>query len=188
MKALDKSGKALPWYTFPCIDLLTRRTFKTRRVLEFGGGQSSIWWGSQASQVISFEGNKTWFDYIKKQMPGNVDLYHVRDENATVCLQDVEAILADKGHGQFDIIIIDGLWRYELIPLCLGLLSSDGVIICDNSEGYQFREGFDNSGMQRVDFYGYASGAIMRTCTSLFFRTNSFVFDNSNRLETNGFN
>ncbi|MBO0952316.1 hypothetical protein [Fibrella forsythiae] len=188
MKALDKSGNALPWYTFPCIDILVRRDFRDKHILEFGGGQSSIWWGNHAADVVSFEGNKEWFDYIKKQMPANVELHYVHDQNAAICLKDVQSILVEKGRKTFDVIIIDGLWRYELIPLCVSLLSEDGVIICDNSEGYEFRQGFDTSGMQRVDYYGYASGAIMRTCTSLFFRTNTFVFDNKHRLITNGFN
>ncbi len=188
MKAVDKAGNPLPWYTYPCIDFLLRRNFKQKRVMEFGGGQSSVWWGQQAQSVLTFEGNKEWYEKIKSDMPVNVSLHHVSDADAPTCLAAINAVLATQTNTQFDVIIIDGLWRYELISLAVSHLAPEGVIICDNSEGYEFREGFDSTNLQRVDFYGFASGCIMRTCTSLFFPSQSFIFANSNPLATNGYN
>src|SRR5947209_1387749 len=46
--AKTRSGEAIPWYTYPAIDFLSQRDFAGKRVLEFGGGQSTIWWSQRA--------------------------------------------------------------------------------------------------------------------------------------------
>ena len=177
-KAVDRKGNPLPWYTYACIDFLKFRDFKNMKIMEFGAGQSTIWWASHAAHVVSFEGNEAWFNYIKNKMPANVDLYHASEDNATACLSDVNRVLAEKKYPKFDIIIIDGLWRFELIQVAKDYLSSDGAIICDNSEGYGFYEGFQNNPeFKKVDFYGYAPGCIMQSCTTIYFEDNCKLFD-----------
>ncbi|CAN1210581.1 hypothetical protein TUMEXPCC7403_10320 [Tumidithrix helvetica PCC 7403] len=37
ISAVSRIGEALPWYTYPCIDLLKHRDFSGKTVLEFGG-------------------------------------------------------------------------------------------------------------------------------------------------------
>ena len=73
--------------------------------------------------------------------------------------------------------MIDGLARFEMIKISLNYLAEDGCIICDNSEGYNFFEGFKDSGLNRVDFFGSAPGVILPHSTSICFPDNSFVFD-----------
>lgn len=106
-------------------------------------------------------------------MPSNVELYLVDMESPLACVQEVESIL--KKYTEFDVIIIDGLYRYELIKIAQAKLSSQGVIICDNSEGYGFYDGFKGSGMNRVDFFGNAPGVVLPHCTSLLFREQCFL-------------
>src|ERR1700730_8324305 len=56
-KAVDRHGHPLPWYTYSCIELLRHRDFAGRRILEFGSGQSTLWWASRADRVVSIEGD-----------------------------------------------------------------------------------------------------------------------------------
>ncbi len=176
MKSITKKGESIPWYTYPSIDFLKNRTYDKKKILEFGGGQSTLWWAKRAEKVVTFEGDQDWYDEIKGNMPNNVDLHYVSLESVDVNVSQVNEILDTKGIEKYDVIIIDGLNRYEMIEISLKYLADDGIIICDNSEGYNFYEGFKDSGLNRVDFFGNAPGVILPHSTSICFTPNSFVF------------
>jgi hypothetical protein len=127
--------------------------------------------------VVAFESDKGWYDDLKTKIPNNATLFFARDSSAEICIEDVLKGLSQTPIAQFDIIIIDGLWRFELIEVAKNFLKEDGAIICDNSEGYGFFEGFEKDGdFQKVDFYGYASGCILQSCTSIYFKRNCSLF------------
>ena len=177
MKAVDRNGNPIPWYTYPCIDFLDKRDFKGRNVLEFGAGQSTLWWGKRAQMVVSFEGDKSWYDQLKRIVGKNIYLHKVSMRSPNDCVSNVLSVIENKGYTKFDIIIIDGLFRYEMIEIAKNNLKCGGIIICDDSEGYGFYDGFKESGYQRIDFYGNAPGVVLPRCTSIFFKDYSFIFD-----------
>lgn len=179
MAAVTKEGDPIPWYTYPSIEFLKHRNFADKMVLEFGGGQSTRWWAKRAKRVVTLEGDEAWYDTIKDSMAPNVELHHVSMASAAANREAVEAILAAKPYEAYDVIVIDGLHREEMIPIAQRLIAPDGVIICDNAEGYSFYEGFASSEMNRVDFYGYAPGGIAPSTTSIYFNIGSFVFSPS---------
>jgi hypothetical protein len=176
MMAVAKNGTPLPWYTYPSIDFLKYRSYSEKTVLEFGGGQSTLWWASRAKNVVTLEGDKQWYQSIKNRMPSNVDLNYVSMKDPKSNTDDVRRVLAAKPSKSYDVIIIDGLYRFEMIEIALQFLAEDGIIICDNAEGYGFYEGFANSDLNRVDFFGHAPGVILPQATSIFFRPGSPVF------------
>src|SRR5947207_2919580 len=65
MAAVNRRGEPLPWYTYPCIHFLEFRDFRDKTVLEFGAGQSTLWWSQRAAQVVAFEGDPAWHDELK---------------------------------------------------------------------------------------------------------------------------
>ncbi|CAN1210582.1 hypothetical protein TUMEXPCC7403_10325 [Tumidithrix helvetica PCC 7403] len=115
-------------------------------------------------------------------MPANVQLFLVSLDSPSACVQEVNQIL--QNYPEFDVIIIDGLYRYEMIAIARALMANDGVIICDNAEGYGFQEGFKESGMSRVDFFGNAPGVILPHCTSLFFKEQCFLLSSKYAIPT----
>jgi len=178
MAAVSKNGQPLPWYTYSAIDFLKYRNYEEKTVLEFGGGQSTLWWASQARHVISLEGDRQWYEKIKSQVPSNVDLRFVSMENKEKNVAEVTRELEGRKISKYDIIIIDGLYRREMIPIAVDHLADDGIIICDNAEGYGFWEGFKESSLWRVDFFGNAPGVVLPHATSIFFRPSScFIFN-----------
>ena len=185
MMSVTRNGKALPWYTYPCIDFLRNISYENKLVLEFGGGQSPFWWAERSEKVITLEGNKDWFDRLKSKMPSNVDLHNISMESPDVCTKEVLDIINTYDNFKFDIIIIDGLYRFEMIEVAIQARSKSGIIICDNAEGYGFYEGFNNRDLMRVDFFGYAPGVIYPHSTSIYFAPNSFVFSPANPISTN---
>lgn len=178
MAAVSKNGQPLPWYTYPAIDFLKYRNYEDKVILEFGGGQSSLWWAGKARHVVTLEGDKRWYEKIRDRMPGNVDLCYVSMESEEINVSEVRRTLEAKKYSKYDVIVIDGLYRYEMIPIALSRLAEDGIVICDNAEGYGFYEGFKESALWRVDFFGNAPGVVLPHATSIYFRPSScFVFD-----------
>lgn len=179
MAAVSRDGEPIPWYTYAAIDFLRGRSFKGKSVLEFGGGQSTLWWAARAASVVTFEEDRAWHDRIKTGMPANVELHHV--DRATGLRDDtqVSAVLAARGVECYDIVVIDGLTREQLFDIACRYLAPDGILICDNSEGYGFMEGLRDRGLLRADFYGNAPGVLLPHCTSIYFSATSFAFDAS---------
>jgi hypothetical protein len=157
----------LPWYTYPAIDFLRARDFKDREILEFGGGQSTLWWAARASHVVSFEADEKWYGELRSKLPGNVDLVLVINESRAA---QVEAIRMHIGSSHFDVIAIDGLYHEDMCTIAQSALLKDGCIIADDSEGYEI---FDraSSGLNRVDFYGYAPWGQSAALHIFFFRS-----------------
>jgi hypothetical protein len=180
--AVSAKGEPIPWYTYPCLDFLRNRSYEGKKILEFGGGQSTLWWAQRAQKIVTFEGDKSWYDKIKGNMPANVDLILVSMESSDRCLSEIKQILADRNYSKFDIIIIDGLYRYDLIGLARNVMADSGAIICDDADGSYFYEGFKNRGLNRVDFFGYVPCVILPHCTSIFFGNDSFLFDPHHRI------
>ncbi|MGB7293175.1 MAG: hypothetical protein WBD99_13460 [Thermodesulfobacteriota bacterium] len=182
MKAVSKNGEPIPWYTYPCIDFLKYRSYEDKYVLEFGGGQSTIWWAKRAKKVITLEGDREWYEKIKTSIPDNVDLEYVSMENKDINVSQVKTVLEAKQNSKYDVIVIDGLFRYEMIEIALTLMKDEGLIICDNAEGFGLYEGFKKSGLNRVDFFGNAPGVVLPHATSIFFKSSSFAFSSKHPI------
>ena len=167
----------IPWYTYPAIDFLSQKNFADRSVLEFGSGNSTLWWAQHARRIVALENDPAWYEKVSKSMPANVSLHHVADFS----LAGAEAHI---GEGPFDIIVVDGFDRFKAAQIAVTLLAKGGAIIVDNAEGFWGQEGtypimdlLRQRGFSRVDFYGFAPGVIRRHCTSIAFHGNTFLFD-----------
>ena len=176
-RALSPNGHALPWYTYPAIDFLSQRDLRGKRVLEFGGGQSTLWWAQRASEVLTIEEDEAWYRQLLTQVPGNVDLRHVAADTRTRDISAVKAILDAHKAAPFDVIVVDGHLRREATALAFSHLAPTGALILDNAEGYGFHEEVSTRPCQRVDFFGFAPGVSRRHCTSLVFVGNCFLLD-----------
>jgi hypothetical protein len=176
-KAVTRNGKPLPWYTYPCIDLLAHRNLTGRKVLEFGGGQSTLWWAERAAKVVSFEGDPEWYAHINHGMPTNVELRLISVSTRESHLGDVRRIIGEMDDQKFDVIIIDAEFREDLVDTALNFLAEDGALICDDAESYDFYAVTKGLKLSRVDFFGFAPGVVLPHCTSVYFRDRCFLFD-----------
>jgi hypothetical protein len=167
-RATDRRGAPLPWYTYPAIAFISRVDFGSRRILEWGAGQSTLWWAARAREVVSLELDPGWFAALSRQVPGNVALHLLRTgEETTVPLA-----------GPFDVIVVDGCDRLAAARRSVSLATPGTVVVFDNSEGHWGPDDrthpiidlMTDAGFARVDFYGHAPGVVRQHCTSLFFR------------------
>jgi hypothetical protein len=174
-RAMNGAGEPTPWITYPAIDLLRSKDLRDRRVLEFGAGQSTLFWADRAAEILSFEDNPAFFDEVMSKLPSRARVHLVPPS--------LEGVAERVGQDKFDIVLVDGLDRAKACKIALGAVAPDGVIILDNAEGFWGPEGTypimdmcRAAGLQRVDFYGFAPGMMDQHCTSMFFGPTCFLF------------
>jgi hypothetical protein len=170
-KAVARGGDPLPWYTYPAVHFLSTLNISDLTILEFGGGQSSIWWAQRARSVTTLETDRDWFQEIEKRSKaeGSLECVYCRTEEEQ----------ADWPIGsEFDIVIVDGGNRLRCAETAAKVVAAEGFIIIDDSEGYWGPEGthpivelLDKCEFARIDFYGFAPGTYSLRCTSMFFRS-----------------
>lgn len=165
----DRRGQPVPWYTYPAIDFLSELDFSADRVLEFGAGNSTLWWSQRAEQVVSMEEHALWHRSVLDQLAGRSNVQLELHEDLSAHAQ------APLGR-QFEVVVIDGGQRFECAKTAVEVVTGDNLIILDDSAGYWGEAGtypilelLDQKGYRRVDFHGYAPGVITPRCTSIFF-------------------
>ncbi len=172
-KAVTSNGAPAPWYCLGAVDFLNTLDFSRDSVLEFGSGQSTLWWATKAAEVVAVEESSEWFGYVESSL---ADV-----PNATVHLEtDLSRhanVPRDWGR-TFDVVIVDGGDRSPCVETAVEVVAPDGLIILDNSEGswsrvpgeFPMLDTLDRAGWARVDFNGYAAGVLSTSVTSLFFK------------------
>ena len=166
-KPVNQEAEPIPWYTYPAIEFIENKINTNFRVFEYGSGNSSLWWSERVTQVISMESDANWFEYIKKNMPSNVELYLIEDD-----LEYASAINQYEDH-YFDVIIVDGINRNQCAEFALSKVKDQGFIIFDNTDDHRYAEGVKKlleSGFIRIDFYGMIPSYLYKNCTSIFFK------------------
>src|SRR5437867_1026631 len=79
-RAVDRHGHPLPWFTYPAIQFLLLKDLAERRILEWGAGQSTLFWAKRAKEVLAFEADPAWFKTLSPLVPSNVSLHLVRED------------------------------------------------------------------------------------------------------------
>jgi hypothetical protein len=125
-KITNSKGEPVPWYTYPAIEFLKQIDFSSKTVFEYGCGNSTLYWGNEALRVTSVEDNKEWFNKISTLKTKNLIIKHIIDKE--------HYINEIYNYDPFDVIIIDGSYRYECAIASINRLSPKGIIILDNSD------------------------------------------------------
>jgi hypothetical protein len=177
-RAVDRRGDPLPWYTYSAIQFLSNKDFSARRVLEWGAGQSTLFWSRRAKEVVAFESNIKWLNRVRLSAGANVHVHLVTD-----ALVEADAALAGR---KFDLIVVDGLDRGKCAQLSMELLTPDGAIIIDDAQrfcsdraDFGIIDLYRRARFSRLDFFGYSPGNCTQHCTAIFFKENCFLFAGS---------
>jgi precorrin-6B methylase 2 len=169
--AIGPNNEAYPWYTYACIDFIEKRIEKKFNIFEFGAGHSTIWWAKRVNSIISCEHEKNWIQKLSPMLPQNALLIHHNLEPGS----DYENSILQY-NSSFDIIIIDGRKRVECVKNSVHKLTSNGVIIWDNSDLTEYNEAYEylkNCGFRRIDFHGMGPIQTSAWSTAIFYRQNN---------------
>jgi hypothetical protein len=179
MRPMDRHGRPLPWYSYPAIEKLQASDFTGKRVLEFGGGQSTRWWAERAGSLVTIEADPPWAAEIQAAAPC-AEVHCVPIDPATRSIQPIRKLLAGRS---FDVIVVDGHLREECTEFAVSLLAADGALILDNSEGYGLFDLTVRLGLERVDLWGHSPGVWRRQCTSIAYRGSCFLLRQASVVE-----
>lgn len=163
---VDKEGDPIPWYTYPAIEYLKQFDLTDKTTFEWGSGNSSLFWARKAKEIVSIESHKGWLNIVNKSKLSNqkIFLFEKKDDY-------VRAILNQ--NKKFDIIVIDGKYRYECAKIAGKCLSPGGLIILDNSDWFpKTARTLREHNLIQVDFNGFGPINNYTWTTSLFFSRN----------------
>lgn len=181
---VGSGGDAAPWLTFPLVTFLDTKSYAGRSVLEFGSGQSSLWWAKRADSIVALETDAEWTKRVRETAPANLDVKEVPLEFATAedFAANVKEVVGDARH---DVVVVDGGDRVKALLAAPDHVTDDGIIITDDLD--LFRQDPDwvhatdalrAAGFGSIDFFGLAVGTPFTRklrCSTLFFRDGSFI-------------
>jgi predicted O-methyltransferase YrrM len=161
----------LPWWTYRAVDAveswLAARPHPIR-IFEYGSGASTLWLARRGDEVHSVEHDRRFAEFLRPLLAGaaDVDLRVVEptpSEHPVVSSQkDGQAGLDFAGYvaaigdvrGSFDLIVIDGRARADCLRAALPRLSTDGLIVFDNSRRRRYRAAIESCGLTEIRLRG----------------------------------
>ena len=188
-KSIDKNGDPLPWLTYPAIDFLKERINKELLVFEYGAGGSSIWFAKFSKCVDSVEHDPKWHSEVQKQTVDKKNIqvflsplkpkHQSLNYNTLAFLEDKEeneyVNKIKETNKKYHVVVVDGLFRNNCVELAGQYLTSEGVIILDNTNRHEELTGaiiaMEKYGFKRLDFWGMSPIVGKKTCTTVFYKS-----------------
>jgi hypothetical protein len=168
--SIDAAGRPLPWYTYPAIRFLENRLPAGLDILEYGAGNSTLWWMAKANSVVSIETDHSWAERVKSRLAANAELHLAEAEDFLHTIRGIGR--------KFDVIVIDGAVRNKCAQFVSEVITTHGVVIWDNSDRQEYAPGFDillRQGFKKVDFIGMGPINIYEWSTSIFYRPDNLL-------------
>ncbi|NTW99911.1 MAG: class I SAM-dependent methyltransferase [Geobacteraceae bacterium] len=138
--------------------------FSRCNIFEFGSGNSSLFWSKNAQSVISVESDPDWYTFGMQDLSPNRSLLL-----KTGCNEYVETVI--QYETKFDVIVIDGLYRFNCAVKSMTRLKDGGIIVLDNSDWFpDTARLLRDAGFTQTDFIGAGPVNSYAWCTSVFFR------------------
>jgi hypothetical protein len=162
----------VPLLTWPFLDYLESLELSTRRLLELGAGNSTLWLQRRFAHVRSFETNREWVDRLSRSIAPNVDL---------VCVEPSTLEAAEIDYRGEELVLVDFAGRRtRFLHHFLSRLHGERpqAIVLDNADWY--RQGaatLARYGYREIPFYGFKCGQAFVSCTSLFIDPSRFTLE-----------
>ena len=142
---VNDKNEVMPMYTYPCYEWLNSIDWNGSKVFEYGTGYSTIWWQNKNVDYHAVEDNKQWHDMIEDKT--NIEYKPGHHKY-------IESIY--KYDFKFDVIVIDGVVRFDCIKPALEKIKDDGIIIFDNTDWHKnSKEELDRSDLIPIHFHGF---------------------------------
>jgi hypothetical protein len=172
-RAVNGRGEPIPWLMYSFIDYFLNledvgTRFKKMTFLEYGAGNSTIFFAKYFKTVTSIEHNRKWVEEVRKQLPKNAKIiYKKLDQGGNY------SKAASATGKKYDLILVDGRDRINSLKESAKCLTSKGILILDNSDRPHYIEGrnqIKKKGFKELQFWGVAPGSHIKECTSVFYR------------------
>jgi len=145
---MDWDGSPIPWYTYPFVDFLADLNTKDWKVLEFGSGQSTLYWAARSASVLSYENSVKWLEKMRKKSPDNVELRLFEGEQT---LDELPAL-----DFQPDLIVVDGWKRGACARRSIEQFGLKPLYILENSDWFpEAAAAMRQAGFIEIRFKGF---------------------------------
>lgn len=131
-----KNGMVQCWWTWDMLDLIETWDWKDKTILETGAGRGTAWLRERSKWVDSIEADLEWSEQVKKDCSeyglenGRIFAAQLPDGVQERKQEYFDLIPKDK---VYDIITVDGIWRYEMLQWALDHFKGrGGLLIADN--------------------------------------------------------
>ena len=151
--------------------------YKIKNILEYGSGSSTVYFSKRKYNITSVEYDNDWFNKIKLILNKykstkiylikediNIQREYVSKKNFKSYKNYAEFPLSL--NEKFDLIIIDGRVREKCLEISPKLLSTNGIIIFDDTERTRYKKSINKFiymyGYKKKDFSGSAPGNFLK--------------------------
>jgi hypothetical protein len=178
LSQLSSGQIQLPLLTWPFLDFILANELSFTNLVELGSGNSILWFSKIFENVVSYETNQDWCNQISDRAPSNCHINYISEPDLLKCdisFSPSDWLLIDFA-GRRTQFIFNMLQRKDyLLP---------GVIILDNSDWYRKGAQLLNSeGYIEIPFFGFKSGQMHLSCTSLFVKNISNLKNKSSNFK-----
>ena len=165
-RSIDGEHRPVPWFTYAATSFLDQVIPEQAKVLEIGGGNSSLWWSARNCPVTVIEADQDWADKLRSQGVDDITVVPSADGVR-------ESLKSLRNTGRyFDVVVVDGIAPRDLyLSEAADLVAEDGVLVFDNSDRVEYRSALAGlQGFHRFDFFGIGPQNGYAWATSVFSR------------------
>lgn len=173
--------EGFPFLSWPCIDYLEPRVKPGMRVLEYGGGGSTIYFLRKGCLLTTVEGDPEWGKAIQKRVTelgeaaSRLDLRIVDTQTKDPASKQAY-ISAVRTGGPWDLILIDGGFRLDCLAMARDYLSPGAFLVFDNTDLPIYAQAHENtSGFQRICLKGLGFARVAPTESTVFLPSDTRV-------------
>lgn len=163
-------GMPIPWWTYSAVEFIDQVIPSSSLILEFGGGNSTLFWANRGNPSLTLEADSRWHTLIS----ASISKSSQKNQVVHVDLGNPKAICDVIGSRTFDLAVIDGGDNRSLIAdIAKRFLGETGMILWDNSERLEYQSTIKllhATGWNSLDFFGISPINAYASKTSLFFR------------------
>ena len=168
-KPLDANNDPIPWMNYNVISFFKQKLNRQIDMFEFGSGYSSMFFSKYVNTLTSLEYDNNWFNFIKSQLPENADLHLCHLDKGLEYSRFLLTL-----NKKYNLILIDGADRVNCIKSAIKSLTTNGVIVLDDSQRIEYNEGIEFleiNGFKNIKFEGIKPGSIELYETTIFYKT-----------------
>ena len=151
-------NKCEPWWVRDAIFLIHHIMLPSWKVLEWGGGSSTVWFSSHAESVTTIEDSGDWVkdlgELLQKHNITNVQLRHRAKQNKGnlrsftmgCCYDNYIYGASDIQDGTLDLVSVDGRARGNCLKEAIRLVKpKGGVLVLDNYDREWYQEAINTT-------------------------------------------
>jgi len=141
-------GRPIPWYTYPFIDYISDVDVSKWKIIEFGSGQSTLFWAPRVASILAYESSTDWLEKMRKSSPPNVELRLFEGEPTLQELAGLDFVP--------DLVVVDGPKRGACAEKSIEAFGLRPIYILENSDWFpKAAAAMRKAGLVEIRFKGF---------------------------------